>query len=116
MTLAARLRCRRGARGDAPAASLAIAIQPPATAVEGRAAAMRCSPRQPRQFSKERPAMAESDILKFDRRPNHVVLTLNRPEKRNALNRAMFEALDRAFEKIEADKSIRAIVLRGEGS
>ena len=25
--------------------------------------------------------MAESDILKFDRRPNHVVLTLNRPEK-----------------------------------
>jgi enoyl-CoA hydratase len=59
--------------------------------------------------------MAESDILKFDRRPNHVVLTLNRPEKRNALNRAMFEALDRAFETIEADKSIRAIVLRGEG-
>src|ERR1700730_15235757 len=65
---------------------------------------------------KERSAMAESDILKFDRRPNHVVLTLNRPEKRNALNRAMFEALDRAFETIEADKSIRAMVLRGEGS
>ena len=59
--------------------------------------------------------MAESDILKFDRRPNHVVLTLNRPEKRNALNRAMFEALDRAFETIEADKSIRAMVPRSEG-
>ncbi len=60
--------------------------------------------------------MAESDILKFDRRLNHVVLTLNRPEKRNALNRAMFEALDRALAAIEADKDIRAMVLRGEGS
>lgn len=60
--------------------------------------------------------MAENDILKFDRRPDHVVLTLNRPEKRNALNRAMFEALDRAFAEIEADKGIRAMVLRGEGS
>src|SRR6202048_3775122 len=64
---------------------------------------------------KERPAMAESETLKFDRRPNHVVLTLNRPEKRNALNRAMFEALDRAFETIDADKSIRAVVVRREG-
>src|ERR1700689_2328330 len=60
--------------------------------------------------------MAQSDILKFERRPNHVVLTLNRPEKRNALNGAMFEALDRAFATIEADKSIHAMVLRGEGS
>jgi len=51
MTLAARLRCRRCARWDSTAASLAIAIQPPSTAVEGRAGAMRCSPRQPRQFS-----------------------------------------------------------------
>jgi enoyl-CoA hydratase/carnithine racemase len=60
--------------------------------------------------------MAESDILRFDRRTNHVVLTLNRPEKRNALNRTMFEALDHALAAIEADKSIRAMVLRGEGS
>lgn len=60
--------------------------------------------------------MAETEILRFERRTNHAVLTLNRPEKRNALNRAMFEALDRAFAAIEADKSIRAMVLRGEGS
>ena len=59
--------------------------------------------------------MAESDILRVDRHPNHVMLTLNRPEKRNALNGAMFEALNDAFAKIEADKSIRAMVLRGEG-
>jgi enoyl-CoA hydratase/carnithine racemase len=60
--------------------------------------------------------MADGDILRFERRTNHVVLTLNRPEKRNALNRAMFEALDHALATIEADKSIRAMVLRGEGS
>lgn len=59
--------------------------------------------------------MAENEILKVERRPNHVVLTMNRPEKRNALNRAMFEAFNRAFDAIEADKSIRAVVLRGEG-
>lgn len=59
--------------------------------------------------------MAESDILKFDRRANHVILTMNRPEKRNALNRAMFEAFNRAFDAIESDKTIRAVVLRGEG-
>src|ERR1700757_3741316 len=60
--------------------------------------------------------MADGDILRFHRGTNHVVLTLNRPEKRNALNRAMFEALDHALAAIEADKSIRAMVLRGEGS
>jgi enoyl-CoA hydratase/carnithine racemase len=60
--------------------------------------------------------MAENDVLRFERRANHVVLTLNRPEKRNALNGAVFEALDRAFAAIAADKSIRAMVLRGEGA
>jgi enoyl-CoA hydratase/carnithine racemase len=60
--------------------------------------------------------MPETDIVQFDRRTNHVVLTLKRPEKRNALNGAMFEALDRALAAIEADKSVRAMVLRGEGS
>jgi len=59
--------------------------------------------------------MAENEILKVERRANHVVLTLNRPEKRNALNCAMFEALDHAFDTIEADRSVRAMVLRGEG-
>lgn len=59
--------------------------------------------------------MADSDVLKFDRRANHVILTMNRPEKRNALNRAMFEEFNRAFDAIEADKAIRAVVLRGEG-
>jgi enoyl-CoA hydratase/carnithine racemase len=40
---------------------------------------------------------------------------LNRPDKRNGLDLAMFEALVAAGERIRADTSIRAVVLAGEG-
>jgi enoyl-CoA hydratase/carnithine racemase len=56
-----------------------------------------------------------SDEVKIDRHPNYVTLTLNRPEKRNAINIAMLEALDSAFNMIERDREIRAVILRGEG-
>jgi len=59
--------------------------------------------------------MAE-ELLKIQRRPNYLVLTLNRPEKRNSLNQPLIEALARAIEPVEKDKEIRALVLRGEGS
>jgi enoyl-CoA hydratase len=42
-------------------------------------------------------------------------LTLNRPDKRNALNGEVFEALDEAIGLIEADESIDCVVLRGAG-
>jgi enoyl-CoA hydratase/carnithine racemase len=56
-----------------------------------------------------------SDELKIERHPNYVTLTLNRPEKRNAINIAMLEALDSAFTMIEGDREIRAVIIRGEG-
>lgn len=40
---------------------------------------------------------------------------MSRPEKRNALDAAMFEALIRTGKQIMADKSIRAVVIHGEG-
>src|SRR3954447_4575324 len=40
---------------------------------------------------------------------------LNRPDKINALDPAMFEAIVEAGEAIKADKSVRAVVLSGEG-
>jgi len=40
---------------------------------------------------------------------------LNRPEKRNALDAAMFAALIDAGKRVSADKSVRAVVLSGEG-
>jgi enoyl-CoA hydratase/carnithine racemase len=40
---------------------------------------------------------------------------LNRPEKLNALDSAMFDALVEAAERVGADPSVRAVVLSGEG-
>ncbi len=43
-------------------------------------------------------------------------LVLNRPEKRNALNRELIEALGRALHDAADDASVRCIVIRGEGA
>jgi len=40
---------------------------------------------------------------------------LNRPEKRNALDPAMFRGLVEAAARVAADPSVRAVVLSGEG-
>jgi enoyl-CoA hydratase/carnithine racemase len=58
--------------------------------------------------------MAE-EVLKVERRQNYAVFTMNRPEKRNALNVAMMQALDEAIAPIENDKDIRAVIVRGAG-
>ena len=43
-------------------------------------------------------------------------LTLDRPEKRNALNAALIEALTRALERTAEDPSVRVVAIRGAGS
>jgi enoyl-CoA hydratase/carnithine racemase len=58
--------------------------------------------------------MAE-DLFKVERQPNYVTFTLNRPEKRNSLNEPILVALDQAIASVENDRSIRAIILRGNG-
>ena len=42
-------------------------------------------------------------------------LAMNRPEKLNALNNELAAALDRAFERIGKDDSVRVVVLTGAG-
>lgn len=44
------------------------------------------------------------------------IVTLDRPEKKNAINLAMREALVERFAEIEADDDIRAVLLTGAGS
>jgi methylglutaconyl-CoA hydratase len=44
-----------------------------------------------------------------------LVLTLNRPEKRNALNDALITALKHALLQADANEALRAIVIRGTG-
>lgn len=58
--------------------------------------------------------MAE-EVLRITRHPNYAVLSINRPEKRNALNQPVIDALDRALAAVENDREIRAVVIRGEG-
>jgi enoyl-CoA hydratase/carnithine racemase len=57
-----------------------------------------------------------AEILQVARSDSYVTLTLNRPEKRNALNQPLIDALNRALAEVEHDKSVRALVLRGNGS
>lgn len=44
-----------------------------------------------------------------------VLISLNRPEVHNAFNSTMLSELDDAFERIKADKSVRVVMIRGEG-
>jgi enoyl-CoA hydratase len=54
-------------------------------------------------------------VLERERRGAVEVLTLNRPEKRNALNRELLDALAATFAELETDDDVRVIVLTGAG-
>ena len=54
-------------------------------------------------------------LVRSERRGAVALLTLNRPDKLNAVNVPMIEALDRALDAAEADEAVRAIMLAGAG-
>ena len=56
-----------------------------------------------------------SDLVKIETEDYVAHVRLNRPEKYNALNPGMFEAIVNAGQSIAADSSIRAVVMSGEG-
>ena len=43
-------------------------------------------------------------------------LTLNRPDKRNAMNSALLDGLRRRFDELEDNRDVRVIVVRGAGT
>ena len=57
----------------------------------------------------------EFETIKLDKENHLARLTLNRPERRNALNRKMMEELTIAIEDVAADDEMRALVLTGAG-
>src|SRR4051812_36832228 len=59
--------------------------------------------------------MTEYQNLKFETKNNIAYVTINRPEKLNALNMAVMEDLRGAFTAIKADKEIRVAILTGSG-
>jgi enoyl-CoA hydratase/carnithine racemase len=56
-----------------------------------------------------------SDDLLESREAGIVTLTLNRPEKLNALTKDLWRRLGEALRRLDGDESVRCIVLRGAG-
>ena len=56
-----------------------------------------------------------TDVVKVDKDGQVATVTLNRPDKLNAANFELLAALDEAGKQLGADRSVRAIVLTGEG-
>jgi methylglutaconyl-CoA hydratase len=52
----------------------------------------------------------------YDYRGSAAVITINRPDKRNALSRALIAALTEAFERAKGDSKARCVLLTGAGS
>jgi len=56
------------------------------------------------------------DLIRLGRDDRGVVtLTLNRPERHNALSAPLIEALDASLQRLAGDEALRAVVLTGEG-
>jgi enoyl-CoA hydratase/carnithine racemase len=56
-----------------------------------------------------------SDVLRIEKSEGVATLTLNRPEARNALNRALRDAIREAFGALAADDGVGAVILTGAG-
>ena len=56
-----------------------------------------------------------SDLIQVSKEGPVATVTLNRPERMNALNLPMWQGLGEAFEALSADHSVRAVILRGAG-
>ena len=54
-------------------------------------------------------------VVKASRQDARLVLTIDRPERRNALNAEVIGALQEALDRVRSDETIRAVVLTGAG-
>jgi methylglutaconyl-CoA hydratase len=56
------------------------------------------------------------NTVKYEVSGNVATLTLNRPEKKNAINDALLDGLTSALEEAKNDGTVRVVVLRGAGT
>lgn len=59
--------------------------------------------------------MADQDPLLREDAAGVATLTLNRPEARNALSLALLEALEETLAALDADRTVKAVVITGAG-
>jgi len=62
------------------------------------------------------PDITSRDTVRLERRGHVALLTLNRPEVRNALSAELILALEARLADLEPDPAVRAVVLTGAGS
>lgn len=56
-----------------------------------------------------------SDLVQYQQSGPAAVITISRPDKRNALSRALIAALTAAFQRAAADPAARCVILTGSG-
>src|SRR5262245_27194229 len=57
-----------------------------------------------------------NELVLYEVRPGGVaVVTLNRPDRRNALSRGLIAAIGHAFDRAVSDAGVRAVILTGAG-
>ena len=56
-----------------------------------------------------------SDHLLIEKSGGVLTLTMNRPDKKNALTRAMYQALGAAIDQAEFDKDVRCVLIQANG-
>ena len=57
-----------------------------------------------------------TNLIQREDRGSVTILTLNRPDQRNALSRALVAELRDALERVSVDERVRVVVLTGAGS
>jgi enoyl-CoA hydratase len=55
------------------------------------------------------------ELLKLMKEPPLAILTINRPEVRNALSNDLVEEMASAFKEVEEDDEVKALIITGEG-
>ncbi len=55
------------------------------------------------------------NFIQYERKDRVATITLNRPDKRNALNHEVVSELMQAFSSAESDDQVRAVILRANG-
>jgi methylglutaconyl-CoA hydratase len=62
------------------------------------------------------PKRSDMDLIKYETGERLAWITLNRPEKRNALSYELVAELKEAFQKAAYDPKVKVIILRAEGT
>ena len=68
------------------------------------------------QLTDPTPDITGQDVVLVDRRDGMATLTLNRPEKLNALNKKMWRRVAQAMAELDADTDLRCVIIRGAGN